>query len=215
LKTNVYVDGFNLYYGCLRGTPYKWLDIRKLCETEFPSNTINRIRYFTANVIARPTDPQQPTRQQAYLRALRTIPNLTIHKGEFLSNAVRMPLVNSPAGGPNTVEVWKTEEKGSDVNLATFLLLDAFDNDCDADIVVSNDSDLAEPIFQVKRRLKVKVVILHPLRERTPGVTPHPNYKLVKAATKSVTVKEASLMASQFPPILTDSYGTITKPTGW
>ena len=101
------------------------------------------------------------------------------------------------------------------MNLATFLLLDAFDKDCEAAIVVSNDSDLAAPIFQVKKRLKVKVVVLHPLRERTPGVPPHPNYKLVKAASKSVIVKEASLMASQFPPILTDVHGTITKPAGW
>jgi hypothetical protein len=56
----VYVDGFNLYYGALKGTPYKWLDIRKLCELLLPNNHINQIKYFTAMVSARPHDPDQP-----------------------------------------------------------------------------------------------------------------------------------------------------------
>ena len=67
MKTNVYVDGFNLYYRCLRNTPYKWLDIHKLCQLILPKNSIHRIRYFTALVDARPNDPAQPQRQQAYL----------------------------------------------------------------------------------------------------------------------------------------------------
>ncbi len=29
-KTHVYVDGFNIYYGAVRKTPYKWLDLAKL-----------------------------------------------------------------------------------------------------------------------------------------------------------------------------------------
>ena len=48
--------------------------------------------------------------------------------------------------------VLRTEEKGSDVNLATYLLLDAFDNDYDTAIVVSNDSDFIHPIEVVRRR---------------------------------------------------------------
>jgi 6-hydroxy-3-succinoylpyridine 3-monooxygenase len=32
LRTRVYVDGYNLYYGCLRKTSYKWLDIRAPAE---------------------------------------------------------------------------------------------------------------------------------------------------------------------------------------
>lgn len=215
MKTNVYVDGFNLYYGCIKGTSYRWLDILKLCQTVFPNNRIHRIRYFTAMVKARPADPQQPVRQQTYLRALRTLPNLTIHEGEFLSNPVRMTLVRPPAGGPSTVEVWKTEEKGSDVNLATWLILDAVARDCEAAIVISNDSDLAEPIYQARKRLGIRVVVLHPLRTAAPGLKPHPNYKHVKAASKSVIVQGSSLLASQFPPTLTDAHGTITRPAGW
>lgn len=57
MKTNVYVDAFNLYYGCVKGTPYKWLDLAKLCGLLLPGDTVNRIRYFTARVQARPGDP--------------------------------------------------------------------------------------------------------------------------------------------------------------
>lgn len=74
MRTNVYVDGFNLYYGCLMSTPYRWLNLAELCRLALPRNTINRIRYFTALVKARPDDPQKPVRQQTYIRALQTIP---------------------------------------------------------------------------------------------------------------------------------------------
>jgi hypothetical protein len=81
MRANVYVDAFNLYYGCLRGTPYRWLDLAALCRRLLPNDEINRIRYFTALVSARSDDPQEPQRQLTYLRALRTIPNLSITPG--------------------------------------------------------------------------------------------------------------------------------------
>jgi hypothetical protein len=74
MATNVYVDAFNLYYGCLKGTPYRWLDLGALCRRLLPKDRINRIRYFTATVSARPDNPDAPQRQQVYLRALETIP---------------------------------------------------------------------------------------------------------------------------------------------
>ena len=142
MKTNVYIDGFNLYYG--------WLDVSKLCSLLLPYHQINRIRYFTARVTSRPDDPLQPQRQENYLRALRTIPNLSIHFGHFLSSTVRMPLAHPPVNGPRTVEVIKTEGKGSDVNIATYMLVDAFNKDCEMSVLLSNDSDLKTPIEFVR-----------------------------------------------------------------
>lgn len=99
MKTMVYVDAFNLYYGAVKDTPYKWLDISALCRAMLvPENLIVGIKYFTAKVQPRPGDPGQPTRQQTYLRALRTIPNLQIVYGHYLSHVVWMPLA-SPAPG--------------------------------------------------------------------------------------------------------------------
>jgi hypothetical protein len=61
-KANVYIDGFNLYRGRLKDTSFKWLDLGALCTALFPDLTINRIRYFTAAVMAFSHDPQAPTR---------------------------------------------------------------------------------------------------------------------------------------------------------
>lgn len=156
MLTDVYVDGFNLYYGCLKGTPYKWLDLGALCQVLLPPNKLQRIRCFTAKVNGQ-ADPQQPVRQGTYLRALQTVPGLTVHLGHFLSSTAHMPPASPAPGGPRTVEVIKTEEKGSDVNLATYLLADAFRADADTFVVVSNDSDLTEPIRLVSQELGYRV----------------------------------------------------------
>jgi hypothetical protein len=94
MATIVYIDGFNLYYGALKGTPHKWLVLAALSRRLLPKDQIVAIRYFTALVAARQGDPQQPQRQQAYLRALRTIPGFTVHLGHYLTHSVRMPLAN-------------------------------------------------------------------------------------------------------------------------
>jgi uncharacterized LabA/DUF88 family protein len=166
---NVYVDGFNLFYGALRGSPHRWLDLGALCSALLPNDEIHRIRYFTARVTSRPGDPGKSQRQDVYLRALRTVPGLTIHFGHYLTSTVRMPLATPPPTGPRTVEVIKTEEKGSDVNLATYLLLDACRGDCDVAVVVTNDSDLKEPITIVREDLGMTVGVVnpHPPRKRS------------------------------------------------
>ena len=90
MKVNIYVDGFNLYYGALKNTQFRWLDIAKLCRIMLPRDHINQIKYFTALVNPRSTDPNQSTRQQTYLRALRTIPNLEIIYGHFLTHEIML-----------------------------------------------------------------------------------------------------------------------------
>jgi len=214
LSTNVYVDGFNLYYGSVRNTPFKWLDIGKLCATLLPKSQINRIRYFTARVDALPHNQQAPDRQDIYLRALRTIANLTIEEGHF-SRWPRLmpqyPLAYIKRGEPPlNVQVQKTEEKGSDVNLATYLLLDCFEKDFDEAVVISNDSDLALPIEIVATRFKKPVHIINPHRRR------RLSGKLIRRATSYMgTINKKVLADCQFPPTLTDSRGTFTKPATW
>ena len=208
MRVNVYVDGFNLYYGAVKGTPYKWLDLGNLCRRLLHSqDEINRIRYFTALVESRPHDPQQPQRQQTYLRALRTIPNLTIHEGRFLASSVRMPIADPKPGNPRTVVVLKTEEKGSDVNLASLMLVDGFEADYELAVVVSNDSDLQTPIQIVRDRLNLKVGVLNPHR--------HLSWPLRTACTFYKPIRVGVLKASQFSSTLQDAAGTITNPKAW
>ena len=163
--TNLYIDGFNLYNRALKGTNLKWLDLRKLAQTLFPTDSINRIKYFTARVSARPSDPNQPQRQQAYFRALETIPDCTLHYGVFRARQKQRPLVNPVPGLPRYVWIHDTEEKGTDVNLATLLLVDGYAGDYEQAIVVSNDSDLAFPIEVVRDRLGLRIAVVNPDRD--------------------------------------------------
>ena len=87
--THVYIDGYNLYYRAVRNTQFKWLDLRELAETLFPADTIRKICYFTAQISARPDDPNRPQRQLIYLRALRTLPGFEAYYGTFQSNVKR------------------------------------------------------------------------------------------------------------------------------
>lgn len=146
MRVLLYVDGFNLYYRLLkRNAGTKWLDLNALGKRLFPSDEIVGVRYFTA--LIKPLDDQRaPARQQVYLRALGTLPNCTIHYGYFQLQAKRRVLKNPTPGLPRTVEVVLPEEKGSDVNLATELLVDGFKRRFDMAAVVTNDADLAGPI---------------------------------------------------------------------
>ncbi len=232
MRTNVYVDGFNLYYRVLKNTPYKWLDLSQLCRLLLPKHTIQTIKYFTAHAGARAYDPDIPTRQQTYLRALRTIPNLQIILGKFMTNHRPMAVAETdppqvirviftdPAGQksilplpvaktspPQLVTVVRTDEKGSDVNLAAHLLQDGYRKDYEGAVVISDDSDLTEPIRIVSRELGYKLGILTSNKR--------PSRSLHQYATFFKRIRPHVLAASQFPPVLTDRVGSFQKPPSW
>jgi uncharacterized LabA/DUF88 family protein len=207
VRTFVYVDAFNLYYGALRGTACKWLDLQALCRVMIPRNEVVCIKYFTARVQPRPDDPAQPSRQMIYLRALQTIPGLQIVFGHYLSHVVWMPLANPVPGQKPYVQVVKTEEKGSDVNLATHLLMDAFDGVFDCAVVVSGDSDLRAPVNIVSQKFHKTVGVLNPQKI--------PCKALQAAARFYKHIRESALQSSQFPAVLTDKQGSFHKPPSW
>ena len=207
--TNLYIDGFNLYYRAVRGTPFKWLDLRKLAETLFPQDTIHKVCYFTALLDARPGDPSQPRRQLVYLRALATLPGFKAYYGTFRSGTKRRPLAEPGPGLPTHVLVRDSEEKGSDVNLATRLLVDAFNGDYEQAVVVSNDADFAGAMRYVRDDLGLRVTLVNPDRRNT---SPR---DLSNAATYVKRLWKSHLRRSQFPDMLADEIGTITKPARW
>lgn len=206
IRTNVDVDGFNLYYGAVKGTLYKWLDIRKYCELAFPKNAIHEVHYCTAIVKDAPWDPQQSLRQKTFIRALETT-GVQVYYGTFQSNIVRMPLATPQRHGSRMVEVIKTEEKGSDVALGALLVSHGYQRRYRAAIVVSNDSDLLLPIKIVQQQLRLPVGLLNP----------HPRFavELKKVADFKRQVRTGVLAAAQFPDQLEDEHGTITKPADW
>ena len=163
MHTNVYIDAFNLYYRALRGTPHRWLDLRALAlgllgsAVHAPPHSL----LHGANQ-GSPERSAKHIRQQTYFRALRTLPALSIHEGHFLSNPVLMPLADPQPGDQERVRVIRTEEKGSDANLAAYLTRDAAKRDGQAAFVITGDSDFAGAIRMVRRDFNFPVYVVDP-----------------------------------------------------
>jgi uncharacterized LabA/DUF88 family protein len=233
-KACVYIDGFNLFYGALKGGKYKWLDLEKLCKFYYPKYDIIKINYFTALVKERKDNKESPINQQIYLRALQTLPSFRKTLGSFQENIVRRPLISKNKKGirqkilvsfydlfdrkmtladddnypkPQYVLIRKTEEKGSDVNLGISLVSDAYKNEFDVAIVVSNDSDLSGALRIVKNELGKTVEILNPY--------PKTNKKLQKASSNIKYIFSKVLPKFQFTDELTDKIGKFNKPKSW
>lgn len=211
MRFNVYIDGHNLYNGCLKDGPYRWLDVRKLARLELPGHTVCRVRYFSARIIPPPHDPSRSTRQDIYLRALKTIPGVEIDLGKFLQHKEFRTLASAPAGGPTEAEVLLPQEKGTDVKIACAMLMDAFGQDCEALALVSNDSDLCEPVRLVRDHFKLPIYVLAP--SLRPGRTV--SSSLGAVCTRIRPVSEAALAGAQLPTFISEGKRTIYKPPSW
>jgi uncharacterized LabA/DUF88 family protein len=207
MRTIIYIDGFNFYYRAVKNTPYKWLDFKSLFQKLLSNkNQIVKIKYFTALVSGK-QNPQKPVKQQTFLRALKTyIPELEIYYGHFLTHEVLAPLVK-PIGKKKTIKIIKTEEKGSDVNIAVHLLNDAWLNEYDCGVIVSNDSDLAESMRLVKTQHSNKLLGLI-----IPGKG-HPSKELMKHADFIKRIRTGVLRQSQLPNPVPNT--NIYKPYDW
>lgn len=226
LDTHVYIDGFNLYYGLLKGTPYKWLDLERFCDQLLPRNTVTKIHYFTAKVDARPQDPDQPTRQLAYLQALGSLARVEVHLGTFMSSVISQVVVETDpitgryqraggkpvltldaAGRPVKVWTYKSEEKGSDVNLAAHLMQDAYRGRCGCAVIISNDSDLLTPIGMAKHDCGLVIGLVPP---RSKG-----SLQLKALADFKIEPRLHFLAGAQLADPVQASTGMIHKPANW
>jgi len=204
MKLYIYIDGFNLYYGCLKDSPFLWLDVNKMSQLLFPNDVIVRVKYFTAPIkVRKDDDPDKPSRQQIYLRALRTITNLEIIEGTFLSHKVSMKLANKDG----YALVIKSEEKGTDVNIASHLINDAHNRRFEKAVVVSNDSDLVTPVRMVTKDLNLLVTVISPFDKN--------NIQLQAVATSVKQIRKGLLRVSQFSEKLVDSTGEFSIPESW
>lgn len=207
MRTYVYVDGFNLYYGALKGTAWKWLDLPALfADILQPHHDILAVKYFTAHVSGTVTDPSKPLRQDVYLRALQHYRReVAVYFGHFLRHTVLAPLAH-PLGSTRMAEIIKTEEKGSDVNLAVHLLNDSWLDAYDCAAVVSNDSDLTEALRLVRHHHGKRIGLI------TPG-TGRPSRQLLTQADFSRHIRPHALRRSQLPDPIPGT--TIRKPSRW
>jgi uncharacterized LabA/DUF88 family protein len=163
MRTSVYIDGFNLFYGILKKSPYKWLDLKALCLNTLPNECeLIEINYYTAMVKGAPGKAE---RQNIYFEALRNhIPEFRYVLGWYQIQAKELPEAiqtgTDRRGKPvyragKKVLVLKREEKKTDVNIATEMLNDAWRNKFDCAVLISNDSDLAPALLATKQRGKI------------------------------------------------------------
>lgn len=209
MRTIVYIDAFNLYYRALRGkgAGFRWLDVHALAQRISPKgSTIERVKYFTARVKPAAFKPSRAQRQDLYLRALGTLPTVDVIEGRYVS---REKWAYTTATPSQRVCIWHHEEKGSDVNLATHLMLDACRNAFDQAVVVTNDSDLTMPIAMVRHELAKRVVVANPASQKH-------SKDLRFAASEHRVIKAKAIRASQFANPLALADGShLSAPTGW
>jgi hypothetical protein len=215
-RTYVYIDGFNFYYGCYKDisrpnwAKYKWLDLERFCDALFPKDNIVTIKYYTALVNNRPPDNHQHDRQKIYLAALTQLKRVEVIHGHFLTEKRKMPLCSS-SGTYLGRSAWvlKTEEKGSDVNLAVDLLYDCIKGLYDYAMVISNDSDLVAPIKIVRTDFGKKIGLVNPHTKR-------PSIQLVHNVDLRFRITEAMMASSQLPGVVKTSAGIALQcPTSW
>ena len=236
MKTAFYIDGLNLYYGALRGSADKWLNLESFCRRLLPHDDIVAIKYFTALVRPRLDDPQATSRQETYLRAVATLPTVSVHRGRFTSRVKSKALADSivhpqdlftphfrPRGlfrlmwqdkvgrrvdGFTRARVVIEEEKGTDVNLAVHLVHDVARGRVDKAVVVSNDSDLAEAISLAKT-FGVTVGLVNPHPKPT-------SRHLLDVADFVIPFRREVLSTSHLPSTLRDAKGReIHAPKRW
>jgi hypothetical protein len=106
---------------------------------------------------------------------------------------------------PEVAKVWKTEEKGSDVNLGSHLIRDAFQGEFDVAAVLSNDTDLVEPIRIVTEELRLPVGLLCPVAKPADG--------LASVASFIRHIRRRHLQLSQFPETIPGT--AISRPLSW
>jgi hypothetical protein len=162
-------------------------ELSKLAEFLMPEADVVQVRYFTSLIKRRTDDPDAGNRQAVFLRALATLPNLTVHLGHFQRNLVWRRRVDNPAKSVRVIDV---KEKGSDVNLAAFLIHDALGGECELAGVMSSDSDLAQ-------------------------TSAKPTRALDRVARESRRIKDRAFRACHFPEELENDDGTITKSPAW
>lgn len=199
-----YVDGFNLFFG-LKSKGWKqfyWLDVHRASLALLrPGQQLFEVKYFTSRVSSAHGDPAQARRQAIYLEALATLPSVSLYFGHYLSKAVRCHACGAQ---------WqKHDEKMTDVNIATELLVDAFQNRFDTALLITADSDLSGPIVRLRQLFPTKrvVVVFPPDRA---------SKRLEQIASATLHLGRGILAGAQLPESVRKPDGfTLQRPESW
>ncbi len=229
MKTICYIDGYNLFYGCLKHSNYKWLDLVKLIEqqvlhSQSPESELIEVKFFTANIRAKLASRGSLAEksQRDYHRALERLypTKIKIIKGyystpkkEWMFDYVK------PPSKEKRVPVWRMEEKQTDVNIAIEAYRDVAKGNAEHQVFISNDSDLEPALKAIREDFSgIKIGLIMPVRfnKNSGKIKPHDNKRLSEHAhwTRRY-ITEDELSASQLPDKVPTKKKPIIKPEYW
>ena len=187
-KVIVYVDGFNFYYGLRQPQwrKYYWLDIVKLFESFMHSEQeLIAVKYFSA----KPDNIEQSRRQNAFFQANLENPKFHLILGKYLKKEITCFKCGNV--------IHTHEEKETDVRIATQILADVYQKNCDITIVVSADSDMI-PAIELARQQHQTVYIYFPPNQYSNHLA------LMSAGGKPIQLQryESRFRKSLFPDIV-------------
>lgn len=199
-RVAVYIDGFNLYFG-LRQKGWKrflWLNLEQMArELLKPDQQLVATKYFTSR-IGSPRD--KAARQNTFLEVLGTVPGIEIFYGNYQSN----PRTCSKCRKVDYI----SNEKMTDVNIATEMLTDAFQDKFDTALLISADGDLRTPVERIATTAGKRVIVVFPPERKS--------YALQSVATSTMFMGRAVLANSQFPEKVTKADGfVLERPANW
>lgn len=201
VRTIVYIDGFNLYFGLREKNwrRYYWLDLETLAQSFLkPGQSLESVKYFTAKI----SDPISKARRQvSYIEALQAATGVEIFFGRYQ----RKPRRCRKCGHEHT----EHSEKMTDVNIATEMMLDAAHDRFDLAILVSGDADLTPPVRAIQSVYpQKKVLVAFPPKRHSKD--------LRDAATATFTIGREKFARSQLPyAVRTEQGFRLTRPEDW
>ncbi|UPG90025.1 NYN domain-containing protein [Luteibacter aegosomaticola] len=224
MRTVGYVDGHNLYFSCLKGTGYKWLDLEALVTrillSEAPGSQLVGIKYFTSPIKGGFSSRGQASTdaQSEYLRALRTNPKIFITEGRFSIDGAYALRHQVPPDRDDKVRVWRIEEKETDVSIALAMYHDARCGLIDQAVLISNDSDMVPALKRMREETAVKIGVVLPLRidGRSQSNGRRPSAGLASQADWIRShVHSWELSASQLPRCVITKRKVARRPPHW
>lgn len=228
MKTIVYIDGYNFYFGLLKNTPYKWLDVvalvKHICHIQNPEFDVIAVKFFTAPIITRVSSKGDKAlqAQNSYLKALtaRYPDSLEIIKGYYIFEKGYLPRYNKPVVKEDRVAVWRLEEKQTDVNIALHLYRDVSFKKCEQVVLVSSDSDLEPALHFCKQdypTLQTGLILPRPKPLQTEAAKQRPENKTLSNLSDwtRAYVLEEELLQFQFPEKVPTHKKPAIKPDYW
>lgn len=214
-KTIAYIDGYNLYYGLLKGRPEnKWLDpfalVKRLLR---PDHDIVAVKFFTARIRPYPQDVAAIERQKIYLQALAALGNVEITEGFYNKKKVWAPHISGKCrdceeARNGMARVMKLEEKRSDVNIAVSAMLDAARSAADCFVMITGDSDQVGTIEALRYEFGKPVLVFNP----HVAVSEH----LKRASSYYAHIPPSMPAECQMPDVIQLPNGsTLHRPPAW